>query len=217
MQLARMPSRPWYALVSRVSMCSAPLAMPYGVPVEPPPAPGIAPPFTGCCPVAVGLIEKLYPPARHQQDLGREPPRRIVEPAATSDAERFIFLWIAFNAAYGKEVMTLDVGDRPRERENFESFLRQIVSRDGERSARSCAVHLLVIGAPRSECIPKSAAVRTRFEPSGLDDRSRAAPGRGWYWRPYWSPQRRLKRSYPTLCDPMRADGYIVPGPRARA
>ena len=36
MQLARMPSRPWYALVSRVSMCSAPLAMPYGVSRQPP-------------------------------------------------------------------------------------------------------------------------------------------------------------------------------------
>ena len=30
MQLARMPSRPWYTAVVLVSMCSAPLAIPYG-------------------------------------------------------------------------------------------------------------------------------------------------------------------------------------------
>ena len=47
-------------------------------------------------------------------------------------------------------------------------------------------------------------------------DRSRR-PRRGSYCRPCWSPQRLLKRSYPTLCDPIRSDGYIVPGPRARA
>ena len=30
MQLARIPSRPWYTAVVLVSMCSAPLAIPYG-------------------------------------------------------------------------------------------------------------------------------------------------------------------------------------------
>ena len=43
-------------------------------------------------------------------------------------------------------------------------------------------------------------------------DRSRR-PRRGSCCRPCWSPQRLLKRSYPTLCDPIRSDGYIVSRP----
>lgn len=60
---------------------------------------------------------------------------------ATSPAERFIFLWIAFNAAYGSEVMTSDPAARRREREKFERFLQEIAKRDHERELEKIVVH----------------------------------------------------------------------------
>lgn len=49
---------------------------------------------------------------------------------ATSDAEKFIFLWISFNAAYGAEVATVDFEENSRERDKFGVFLQNIVDRD---------------------------------------------------------------------------------------
>lgn len=54
----------------------------------------------------------------------------------TEDIERFMFLWIAFNAAYGNEaalrdfVEREDAGDRETEPERFRTFLRNVVSKD---------------------------------------------------------------------------------------
>ena len=71
------------------------------------------------------------PQRQHNEDRMRRADswhRRSEE--ATSDAEKFIFLWISFNAAYGAEVTTLDVDENPREREKFGAFMRSIVERD---------------------------------------------------------------------------------------
>ena len=43
---------------------------------------------------------------------------------AESDDDRLIFLWIAFNAAYGSELNGADNGDlSPKERDKFLNFL----------------------------------------------------------------------------------------------
>ena len=45
--------------------------------------------------------------------------------------ERFLFLWISFNAAYGYETIYEEAYDiRPQERKKFEKFLGEIVKRD---------------------------------------------------------------------------------------
>ncbi len=49
---------------------------------------------------------------------------------------RFLFLWIAFNAAYGGERDPLD--ERPRERDAFAAFLGRLVGLDGERRLHAC-------------------------------------------------------------------------------
>ena len=49
---------------------------------------------------------------------------------ATSDAEKFIFLWISFNAAYGADVTAAYVEESPRERGKFGAFLQNIIERD---------------------------------------------------------------------------------------
>ena len=51
---------------------------------------------------------------------------------ATSDAERFIFLWISFNAAYGADVTAAYLEETPRERDKFGVFLQNIVDRDDD-------------------------------------------------------------------------------------
>ena len=51
---------------------------------------------------------------------------------AGSAEEKFIFLWIAFNAAYGAATMLPELDDRPRERQRFKDFLEEIVKRDNE-------------------------------------------------------------------------------------
>ena len=49
---------------------------------------------------------------------------------ATSDGEKFIFLWIAFNAAYGRDVTD---SQNQVQRQQFNDFLRKIVERDEQR------------------------------------------------------------------------------------
>ena len=48
---------------------------------------------------------------------------------ATSDGERFIFLWIAFNAAYGSDASDLV---NLTERQKFSDFLRRVLEHDAE-------------------------------------------------------------------------------------
>ena len=53
----------------------------------------------------------------------------------TADIERFVFLWIAFNAAYGNEAALRDFverqeEDRESESERFRTFLRNVVRED---------------------------------------------------------------------------------------
>ena len=53
----------------------------------------------------------------------------------TADIERFVFLWIAFNAAYGNEAALRDFverqeEDRESESERFRTFLRNILRED---------------------------------------------------------------------------------------
>ena len=45
------------------------------------------------------------------------------------DCERFIFLWIAFNSAYGRELVD---DDDPKESERFSEFLRKVLQQDQE-------------------------------------------------------------------------------------
>ncbi len=52
--------------------------------------------------------------------------------AAKDDTERFIFLWIAFNAAYGRETLPSHSDIQRTEREKFRSFLREILERDDD-------------------------------------------------------------------------------------
>ena len=50
---------------------------------------------------------------------------------AESDDDRFIFLWIAFNAAYGSELNGSDNGGlSAKERDKFLEFLREVLARD---------------------------------------------------------------------------------------
>ena len=51
-----------------------------------------------------------------------------------SDDEKFIFLWIAFNAVYGTEVPDTSDDDRITERDRFADFVNKIVERDRERA-----------------------------------------------------------------------------------
>lgn len=48
---------------------------------------------------------------------------------------RFLFLWIAFNAAYGERD---GPGERPREREAFAAFLSKLIDLDTERRIEGC-------------------------------------------------------------------------------
>ena len=51
-----------------------------------------------------------------------------------SDDEKFIFLWIAFNAMYGTEIPDTSDDDRDTERDRFANFVCKIVERDRERA-----------------------------------------------------------------------------------
>ena len=52
---------------------------------------------------------------------------------AKDETERFIFLWIAFNAAYGYEVVPSDSDQWPVERKKFDRFLGEILKRDKDK------------------------------------------------------------------------------------
>ena len=47
--------------------------------------------------------------------------------------EQFIFLWIAFNAAYGRELLDDRRGDYPTESQKFNEFLAKILERDTDQ------------------------------------------------------------------------------------
>ncbi|MDE0145280.1 MAG: HEPN domain-containing protein [Nitrospira sp.] len=51
-----------------------------------------------------------------------------------SDDEKFIFLWIAFNAVYGAELPDTSDDDRITERDRLADFANKIVERDRERA-----------------------------------------------------------------------------------
>lgn len=48
------------------------------------------------------------------------------------DDEKFIFLWIAFNAAYGTELPDARMNEKVLERRRFGDFVREIVKRDND-------------------------------------------------------------------------------------
>lgn len=58
------------------------------------------------------------------------------EREADDPDSRFLFLWIAFNAAYGGERDA--AGERPREREALATFLGKLVGLDRERRLHAC-------------------------------------------------------------------------------
>ena len=51
-----------------------------------------------------------------------------------SDDEKFIFLWIAFNAAYGTELPDSIADDGVAEKDRFANFVDKIVERDRQRA-----------------------------------------------------------------------------------
>ena len=70
-------------------------------------------------------------PGQHNQDRIRRAEswwRRSVE--TSSDTDKFIFLWIAFNAAYGVEAPLADPAMRIGESEKFRAFCEEVVRRD---------------------------------------------------------------------------------------
>ncbi len=77
----------------------------------------------------------LVPQRQHNEDRMRraESWRQRSEDAA-SETDRFIFLWIAFNAAYGFEMPASDADGRSGEQYKFNRYCREIVNRD-ERKA----------------------------------------------------------------------------------
>ena len=69
-------------------------------------------------------LERSKEVARRREDTRNE------EEKSGSYYEEFVFLWIAFNAAYGYDMPDEDAS----EREKFNNFLREIIKRDGEQS-----------------------------------------------------------------------------------
>ncbi len=56
-----------------------------------------------------------------------------------SDDEKFIVLWIAFNAAYGDEIVRTSYSEgRPAETNQFMNFLQEIVNRDEDDIIGDC-------------------------------------------------------------------------------
>lgn len=56
---------------------------------------------------------------------------------AALDCEQFIFLWISFNAAYGRELLDDRDDDRPAESQKFSDFLAQILERDTAQAIKT--------------------------------------------------------------------------------
>lgn len=77
------------------------------------------------------------PQRQHNEDRMRRARAWLLrsEREGTQDIERFVFLWIAFNSAYGNEAALRDfvegLDGREGERERFRAFLRNIVDKDG--------------------------------------------------------------------------------------
>ena len=60
------------------------------------------------------------------------------EDLAAFDCEQFIFLWISFNAAYGRELLDNNRGDdNPTESEKFDEFLEKILERDSAEAIKT--------------------------------------------------------------------------------
>ena len=73
------------------------------------------------------------PQRQHNEDRLRRADswcQRSVE--AECDMDKFIFLWIAFNAAYGFELPRYGLDAQPGEREKYSGFCNEIVERDEE-------------------------------------------------------------------------------------
>ena len=70
--------------------------------------------------------------AREKEDANKSEAEKI-----KFACEQFIFLWIAFNAAYGHDLVDRRViEDKPREKDKFTDFLRAIIERDREKDIR---------------------------------------------------------------------------------
>ncbi|MDD9857036.1 MAG: HEPN domain-containing protein [Gammaproteobacteria bacterium] len=75
------------------------------------------------------------PAEQHNQDRMRRAFSWLKKSRDTANPhEKFIFLWIAFNAAYGAETIGVEGDDRyVSEARRFKRFLREIVRRDEKR------------------------------------------------------------------------------------
>ncbi len=62
---------------------------------------------------------------------------RSDEERAALDCERFIFLWISFNAAYGGELIDDRGGRYPAESQKFSEFLAKILARDTKQAIKT--------------------------------------------------------------------------------
>ena len=64
------------------------------------------------------------------------------EDKAAFDCEQFIFLWISFNAAYGRELLDYDRDeDNPTESRKFREFLKKILKRDTEQAIKTILLY----------------------------------------------------------------------------
>lgn len=77
--------------------------------------------------------DQLVPQRQHNEDRMRRAHAWIKcsEREGTEDIERFMFLWVAFNAAYGNEEVLRDFVEGESETHRFTVFLQNIVKRDG--------------------------------------------------------------------------------------
>ena len=81
-------------------------------------------------------IAKSAPQCQHNEDRMRRADSWIErsEKKETKDIERFMFLWIAFNAAYGDEAALFDFvddsGGKKSESGRFTAFLRNVLKQD---------------------------------------------------------------------------------------
>ena len=72
------------------------------------------------------------PQRQHNEDRMRRADSWLEESKkVTVDDEKFIFLWIAFNAAYGSDMTGRT--DNPTESQKFNDFLRKILERDKKK------------------------------------------------------------------------------------
>ena len=60
----------------------------------------------------------------------------LSQKSKTTHDEKFIFLWIAFNAAYGTELSDASNEDRVAERDRFVVFVTKIVEQDHKEAIK---------------------------------------------------------------------------------